>query len=243
SIFYTIQEKEYLPVIRNIKKLVRKKSISVLDFGAGKGLFLHLAKNNGLEGKGVETSLPRAKYAQSYFNIDIHTSEYSEGQIFDQRFDVITLFHVLEHIAHPFELLKNLSKDNLSTKGLLIIEVPNFDGWQAKWSGSNWLHLDLPRHLSHFSPEILEQQCSELGFSVLKKEHFSWHLGVIGMIQTIWSWFGYRGFLIGDLKKGKNLSMLLKIAFTLPFAILLEALAALCNRGGIMRYYLQQHTA
>lgn len=240
SIFHRIQELEYQPIINYLKQKNRNQTINLLDFGAGKGLFLNLAKHQGLEVKGVETSAPRAAYARNFFGLNIDSSYYAKGKIFDHPFEVITIFHVLEHLEKPFELLDNLLEENLAPEGLLIIEVPNYESWQSKWAGKNWLHLDVPRHLSHFSPKTLENQLQSLGFSILKKEYFSWHLGIIGMIQSIWSWFGYRGFLIGELKERKSLDLLLKIGLTLPFAIILEGLASLFGRGGIMRFYAQK---
>ncbi len=240
SVFHQIQELEYQPIINYLKQKKSNQTINLLDFGAGKGLFLNLAKQHGLEVKGVETSAPRAAYAKNYFGLTINSSYYSKGNIFGQSFEAITIFHVLEHLEKPFELLHHLVEENLTAEGLLIIEVPNFESWQSKWAGKYWLHLDVPRHLSHFSPITLENHLKEIGFSILKKDYFSWHLGIIGMIQSIWSWFGYRGFLIGELKERKQLSLLFKIGLTLPFAIFLEGLASLVGRGGIMRFYAQK---
>lgn len=240
SLFHQIQEFEYQPIINYLTQKNPNKKINLLDFGAGKGLFLNLAKHHGLDVKGVETSAPRAEYARNYFGLTINSSYYSKGKIFGQSFEAITIFHVLEHLEKPFELLHHLVEENLAAEGLLIIEVPNFESWQSKWAGKYWLHLDVPRHLSHFSPKTLENHLKEIGFSTPKKEYFSWHLGIIGMIQSIWSWFGYRGFLIGELKERKQLSLWFKIGITLPFAIFLEGLASLVGRGGIMRFYAQK---
>jgi 2-polyprenyl-3-methyl-5-hydroxy-6-metoxy-1,4-benzoquinol methylase len=240
SIFNQIQELEYQPIINYLKKKNPNKTINLLDFGAGKGLFLNLAKKHNLEVKGVETSSPRAAYSRNVFGLTIDSSYYTEGKIFKHSFEAITIFHVLEHLEKPFELLNNLVDQNLAPEGLLIIEVPNFKSWQSKWAGKHWLHLDVPRHLSHFSPLTITNQLEKFGFFILKTDHFSWHLGIIGMIQSIWSLFGYRGFLIGELKERKRFSLLFKIGITLPLAIILESSASLVGRGGIMRFYTQK---
>lgn len=239
TIFHKIQEHEYLQVIRRIKDTIVHFAPSLLDFGSGKGLFMSFAHSRGFRVKGVETSLPRARYARQIFDLEISTENYVNGTIFNTRFDVITVFHVLEHLQNPKELLHNLIEGNLVKDGVAIIEVPNFGSWQSQWSGKYWLHLDVPRHFNHFTPEILRKITAELNLKIIREEYFSLHLGIIGMIQTIWSWFGYRGFLIGQLKQGKTLSLLMKIALTLPFAFLTEGLAALLKRGGVIRYYVQ----
>lgn len=237
SIFYKIQEFEYSIVLKKIKKLLPIQNYLLLDFGSGKGLFLHFAKRLGFKGKGIESSKPRADYARSQFGLEISTTYYTKGQVFEEKFGTITLFHVLEHIKNPATTLNNLIEENLENKGLVVIEVPNIESWQAQWAKNRWLHLDIPRHLSHFTPHTVSKIVEQSGCKVIKKEYFSYHLGIIGMTQTILNWFGYRGFLIGDLKQNKSLPLLLKITLALPWAILLETLASIFKRGGVIRCY------
>lgn len=239
TIFYSIQKLEYQKVIQQIKSITGHKNTSLIDFGSGKGLFLSFAKSNGFEVKGVETSIPRANYAMQTFDLEIDTNFFTKGKIFQKSFDVITLFHVLEHLNAPVELLKNLIADNLNKKGLIVIEVPNFDSWQSKWASNKWLQLDVPRHLNHFTSLKLEEIVGQLNLAIVKKEYFSMHHGIIGMTQTIWNWFGYKGFLIGKLKIDKSFFTLLKIGISLPFAIVLELTSCLFKRGGVLRFYIK----
>ncbi len=237
SIFFKIQKWEYDAVISRIKKICGLDTLTLLDFGSGKGLFLHFADRKGCLVKGIESSKPRAEYAKTYFGLEINTDYYSTGTVFDQKFDVLTSFHVLEHLENPSGLLDNLVKYNLKSGGLLIVEVPNFSSWQSAWAGNSWLHLDVPRHLGHFDDRSFKRVVNGAECTIIKKEYFSFHLGIIGMIQTLFSWFGYKGFLIAELKKRKSWTLIVKIALILPFAILLESLAVLFRKGGIIRYY------
>ena len=239
TIFHKIQEIEYQQVLMKLKKMLSMSAPSLLDFGAGKGVFMIFAKQNGFKVKGVETSVPRADYGCKVYDLDISTQEYEHGSVFDTQFDVITLFHVLEHLQNPRDLLQNLHLANLKSTGILLLEVPNFDSWQSRWSGQNWLHLDVPRHLNHFTPQSLKKLITAPGGEIIREEYFSFHLGIIGMIQTIWTWFGYTGFLIGRLKQRKSILLLTKIILTLPFAFILELLAATCKKGGIIRLYIR----
>lgn len=239
SIFYHIQRYEYTQVINKIRRLFPAAS-SLLDFGCGKGLFLHFAEKKGFHVKGIESSTPRANYAIQTFGLDVSTNPYVSGTVFGSKFDVLTLFHVLEHIPQPGTLLKHLIEGNLNDKGMLVVEVPNFESWQSKWAGNNWLHLDVPRHLTHFTPALLKRTIEECGFSVRQQHYFSFHLGIIGMIQTIFSWFGYRGFLIAELKRKKTLSLIAKLLLALPFAVVLESIAAIFHKGGVIRFYSQK---
>jgi hypothetical protein len=79
----------------------------------------------------------------------------------------------------------------------------------------------------------------DCGLQVVKKETFSLHLGIIGMTQTILSFFGYKGFLIADIKEKKPL-LLIATLLVAPFAFLLEWLGSLSGKGGVLRYYLKE---
>src|SRR5439155_77066 len=72
------------------------------------------------------------------------------------RFDVVTAFHVLEHVPDPVAVARRML-DWLTPSGLLIVEVPNAGGLGATLFGRAWSGLELPRHLSHFTPETLER--------------------------------------------------------------------------------------
>lgn len=236
TIFFKIQQLEYNLVIDKIKKSSPSPA-SLLDFGSGKGLFLQFAKEKGYNVKGIESSVPRANYAKTHFGLAINTNYYVEGNVFGEKFDVLTMFHVLEHIYLSENLLTNLVQANLKDKGTLVVEVPNFNSWQSKWAGNKWLHLDVPRHISHFTPDRLKKVISKSGCQVKSASYFSLHLGVIGMVQTIFSWFGYKGFLIADLKSKKTAGLLISLLIVLPFATILEFLGSAFNKGGVIRYY------
>ncbi|MBI2968171.1 MAG: class I SAM-dependent methyltransferase, partial [Bacteroidetes bacterium] len=195
SLFFRLLSFEYTGILKKISE-IRQGSESLLDFGCGKGNFLWFAKNQGWSSTGVETSLPRAEYARNIFDLTVFTENYSSGKIGTGSYDVITLFHVLEHLPAPVELLRELVSGNLNKNGILLIEVPNFASWQARWTMEKWMHLDIPRHISHFSEPVLMQILQLLNLNPVKKEYFSFHLGVLGMVQSIMSILGYRNNLL-----------------------------------------------
>lgn len=237
SIFFKIQKIEYTNVIKKIEKIYPVKNCSLLDFGCGKGIFLLLAKKQHWEIAGVETSVNRSAYASKTLGIQVNTAFYTEGSIFNKKFDILTLFHVIEHVTDSKALLKNLVRDNLKENGLLVVEVPNLKSWQFKWSKEKWLHLDVPRHLAHFDSDSIKPLIENAGCRIIKQDFFSFHLGIIGMIQTIMSWFGYSNFLLAELKHKRTITLLLVVTMIFPFALLLELLAAAFKRGAIVRYY------
>ena len=237
TIFYTIQKKEYKAVLNKAKKILVVSNPTLLDFGSGKGLLLHFAQELGFKVKGVETSVPRAAYARERFGVEVTSSFYTDGKIFDTEFDVITCMHVLEHLPSPTVLFQNLIQHNLKANGLIILEVPNYHSWQSKWAGKHWLHLDTPRHLSHFTQVQIKSLIHQANCRIIQEEFFSLHLGIIGMAQTLLNKLGYKGFLMADLKHQRNFSLLCKVLAILPFAFILEIIACIYKRGGIMRVY------
>jgi len=242
SLFEKIIFREGNNVLTTLDKIFKfSNAKDLLDFGSGKGQFLYLAHKHGWNTFGVETSKPRAKFSKEKYGIKVKEDEYVEGKITIRNFDVITLFHVLEHLPNPLDLIQKLCKDNLKTGGVLVIEVPNFESWQSKWAGKDWMHLDLPKHLSHWTPSDLESHFSTLGFASIYRQHFSLHLGVLGMLRTILGKFGYNGNIILQLKKQRSFGLILAVIFFLPWAFMLESISCLFRRGGIIRIYFKKH--
>ena len=238
SVYSKIMSYEYGKVLKRLNGYFEKES-ALLDFGAGKGVFLNLAKNYGFRVSGVETAEARADFAEKKYGLDIMRTIYQNGKIGSGNYDIITLFHVLEHLPRPLLLLKNLISENLRANGMLVIEVPNLSSFQSRIATSKWMHLDIPRHLSHFSKKRLKDFCEELDLKIVKTEYFSLHLGVLGMCHSILSLFGYQGKIIADLKR-YNKKLMLALVLVLPVAFIVELAASVFNRGGILRVYCRR---
>lgn len=153
-------EKTY-HVIRNIalkRKLKLINSFSseeknLLDIGCGTGAFLKTAKDDGWEVFGIEPNEKAREIANKSCEGSVFNSE--ELEIFKTKsFDVITLWHVLEHLPNldaQVLILKTLLKPN----GTLVIAVPNYKSYDAKYYKNFWAAYDVPRHLWHFSRESI----------------------------------------------------------------------------------------
>ena len=122
---------------------------NLLDIGCGTGDFLKIAKDNNWNVAGIEPnenarSIANAKTNHSVFSVD------KLSKFEPQSFDVITLWHVLEHLPNlksQIELFESL----LKPKGRLVIAVPNYKSYDAKHYKEFWAAFDVPRHLWHFS--------------------------------------------------------------------------------------------
>ena len=237
SIFDKILSWEYRRVLTRAKKFL-SPPYQLLDFGSGKGKLGSLAMEAGWSVKCVETSPQRAAYAKEVYGLEVSSDLFTSGQIFGMRFNLIALFHVLEHLPEPAVLLNELTQANLDRNGVLLIEVPNIKSWQASLAGNRWMHLDVPRHVNHFSPIRLKAFMNALAFQPVRKSFFSFHLGVLGMTDSLLKAFGYKKNIIVELKKNKSKARLIPVLIVLPFAFIIEGLASLLQHGGVIRMYL-----
>ncbi|WP_081209469.1 class I SAM-dependent methyltransferase [Salegentibacter sediminis] len=134
----------------------------LLDVGAGTGDFILSAKKRGWQVSGVEPN-------KSARELAIHKNlELKEGlSKFDgEKFDVICLWHVLEHIP---DLEKEISrlKAMLKKNGILVIAVPNFKSYDAKYYREFWAAYDVPRHIWHFSQNGIKKLFSKFDFDLI----------------------------------------------------------------------------
>ena len=209
----------------------------LLDFGSGKGQFLSLFDSAFWDLTGVETSIPRARFASEHYGLNIYSEFYESGVIGEGRYNVITLFHVLEHLTEPKALLKKLITGNLKAGGLVVLEVPLIESWQSQIAKDRWMHLDPPIHFSHYSKMIIDDLLLGLAITPIRYSYFSLPLGMLGMCQALMSRLGYKGLLIEDLKFNRTFRLLGALLLTLPFAVFLESLAVIFKKGGIIRVY------
>lgn len=118
----------------------------LLDIGAGTGDFLAAAQSNGWDATGIEPSDKARRIAASKgLTLAAHTDHLP-----DASFDVITMWHVLEHVPDPERQMKEL-KRLMKPNGIVVIAVPNFKSFDAQHYGTFWAAYDVPRHLWHFS--------------------------------------------------------------------------------------------
>jgi len=127
----------------------------LLDVGCGNGAFLFFMKDLGWDVYGVEPNENSVRYAHD----ELGLRNVKKGMLLDQaykeqQFDVVTLWHALEHMPNPREVLQEIHRI-LRPDGLLLIAVPNIQSYAAKRFKDLWYALDAPRHLIHFSPDTL----------------------------------------------------------------------------------------
>jgi SAM-dependent methyltransferase len=151
-----------------------------LDVGCGSGAGLGVARALGWQVAGIEMDEAAAQKARRFAD-ELHVGDVLEAPFASARFDVVTAFHVLEHLVDPVAVVRRML-DWLVPAGLLIVEVPNAGGLGAALFGRAWSGLELPRHLSHFTPATLERTVRTAGGRVIwcrhqaKPRYYLWSL-------------------------------------------------------------------
>lgn len=144
-------------------KIIRtnvKEGTCLLDFGCGTGDFLKEAQKKGWNVFGIEPNEHARQIANKKTNNTVFNSDYIL-KLEQGSFDVITLWHVLEHLPNTREQLSIFNK-LLKPNGLLIIAVPNYKSYDASYYKNFWAAFDVPRHLWHFSRNaIIDLVCLE----------------------------------------------------------------------------------
>lgn len=247
--YYPARYRAYGPVVTGVLQTLygmrvsrwarlKLKGASVLEVGSGPGLMLAAFKRRGWRVLGVERNEAAAETGRTRFGVEI-VSTPIEKLPAEARFDLIVLFQVLEHIGEPVALLVECGK-RLASGGTLIINVPNFGSWQARFARSKWLHLDVPRHLVHYTPQTLAATLDRAGlkltgvsFASLEHDPYGWIESTTNLIT--WRPNTMTRFLMGldRFGLGTVLSILLGVLL-LPFAVILSCVSWMAKRGALM---------
>ncbi|MGL2965439.1 class I SAM-dependent methyltransferase [Flavobacterium sp. XGLA_31] len=144
--------------LKNKVKLINAQSPKgkLLDIGAGTGDFLVVAQSDGWETTGIE---PSAKAKSIALKKGVTFAD-NLMDLPSQSFDVITMWHVLEHVPNLDEYLSEL-KRIIKPSGTIIVAVPNFKSFDAEFYGRHWAAYDVPRHIWHFSKTTIQKLFAE----------------------------------------------------------------------------------
>ena len=144
----------------------------LLDIGCGVGDFIHVAEQQGWKCLGVEPSDDAKAIARKRIKANIINSELLED-IPDESFDVITMWHVLEHVDDlkwKIEQLRRLIKPN----GRIVIAVPNYKSYDGQFYKELWAAYDVPRHLNHFNKQTITKIFKTKELNLKKTEKLIW---------------------------------------------------------------------
>lgn len=184
---YTLIKKLQL-LVRTIGRPSAIKSKSLLDIGCGTGAFLDVCNKAGFNCLGIEPDEAARKLASFNYQLDVR-GEMDLSKLKAESFDIITLWHVMEHMPHLNEIVEQI-KQLLKHSGRVIVAVPNCTSFDAKYYNKFWAAYDVPRHLYHFTPNDM---------NVLAKRH---DLKVVRVLPMYFDSF-YVSMLSEKYKTGK----------------------------------------
>lgn len=153
--------------IRRKYKIIRAlhDTGKILDIGCGTGELLNYFQNRKWECFGIEPNASARNFAKSHYHLQVE-EEQNLQNLPDTSFDIISMWHVLEHVPDVNERLQ-VAKRILHDNGYFIIALPNPISPDAMYYKEYWAGLDVPRHLSHFSPKAFKKLAKLHGLQII----------------------------------------------------------------------------
>jgi len=197
---YGVPQKRFTPPVEFVVRSFRKGRVALarklmppggrtLDIGCGRAVYLRMLQERGYVVRGTELSEATARNADPAVPID--TGEIEPDRYADGSFDLISIWHVLEHVPEPDRTLATCARA-LAPDGVLAIAVPNYGSAQARFGGAHWFHLDLPRHIFHFTQDSLSALLHEQGLEIRDCRTGQWEMDPFGWVQTALNRLGLR---------------------------------------------------
>jgi SAM-dependent methyltransferase len=137
----------------------------LLDFGCGAGAFLEHMRDLGWAVEGIDVSRTAAERTSWRTGIPVHVGTFPAPGLESASYEAVTMWQALEHVPDPLAVLREAHR-LLVPGGALLVAVPNFDSWGRQHFGRDWFPLDVPRHLTHFTPASLRRVAEASAFRV-----------------------------------------------------------------------------
>jgi len=178
-----------------IQRLTKKRTGNILDIGSGTGFFLNHMREHGWNVTGIEPSEEGRNFCRDQFALEIK-DEKTLFSLPEDSFDVITLWHVLEHVQDIDEYMIKI-RSILRGDGILLIALPNLNSTDAAIYKDKWAAYDVPRHLWHFSPVSFQKLTAKHQFQLQKIKSLPLDAGYVSLLSE-----KYRNNPIGFLTGG-----------------------------------------
>ncbi len=241
-----LQEKLYAWRSGQVLRRLQRKNAKVLDIGCGRGLLLRAFQRNGCDVTGTEFSDGACRFAREVLKLPVRVGLLQELNFPDNSFDVVVMWHVLEHVSDPRPTLAEVSRI-LRPGGMFLVAVPNFGSPEARLAKAGWFHLDCPRHLSHHTSASLSRILGEAGLSPTWVSFLAPEYDNFSFVQSLLNWLGVRPNLLYNWLRSQSakvvggkrpLGSIVATALLVPVlgAISLPAtlLLAFLNRGATL---------
>lgn len=203
SQYYGERESKFIPFLQDIRcrlsKIRAKQYLSmmpesvqrpkVLDIGCAEGRLLNSFFEFGCDCFGIEhLSYPDERFINKE-RINYLVGDIDSFDLDKESFDIIIIWHVLEHMDDPDQVMSAIY-DILKPSGILIIAVPNYSSPEAKLFQQSWFHLDIPWHKYHFTDRSFRYLIKKNRFKVITGTTFCLEQGIFGIAQSILNYMG-----------------------------------------------------
>ena len=207
-----------------------------LEIGSGTGWMLRSLRERGWRAVGSERSAEAAAAARTMAGVPMFVGDL-EAVRPAPVLDLVIMFHVLEHLADPLAALRAAAA-RVRPGGTLVLGLPNNASWQARVAGPYWMHLDVPRHLCHFSPDAIDRALTLAGFRVTRVDFRSFEHDPLGWIQSGLDRLGFeQGLVLKRLvgmreRRSGPLATLGALVVALPLGVISVPVALASWRAG-----------
>ncbi len=168
KLYHLVKRRMLKNKLRLLKKHTTREQRQILDFGCGTGDFVVAASHHGFAASGYEPDKHAGTLAKEKGVAVLNNAGELEN-LPSGSFDVVTMWHVLEHLHHPDQTLEMLEK-LLTNDGLLFVAAPMANCADAEYYLASWAAYDVPRHLFHFTPRSLTRLAEKKGFSLIERK-------------------------------------------------------------------------
>ncbi len=167
-LYQRIKQQMLKKKLKLVKKHTKGVDNTLLDYGCGTGDFVLAARHEGFEPVGYEPET-KARDKAKQKGVEVLDNEYILFKNHTQRYDAITLWHVLEHLHNLQDKMQGFF-NLLKPHGWLIVAVPMANSADAMLYKEYWAAYDVPRHLYHFTPETVDLLCKSNGFKIKRRK-------------------------------------------------------------------------
>lgn len=194
NLLYQLVKKNTLRQKASLIHALNTGAGKLLDIGAGTGEFILQAQKNGWEVQGVEPNA-KARRLASEKGVSLRASL---EDLQEKKYDVVTLWHVLEHLPNLEASIARITS-LIKPEGILVVAVPNYKSFDAKYYKQYWAGYDVPRHLWHFSRESMDRLFPEnIRLKKTKPMYFdSFYVSLLSEKYKSGSSFSFKALAIG----------------------------------------------
>ena len=181
-LYQTVRKRTLVSKRKLIEGSTRKSSGNLLDVGSGTGAFVHEMNQRGWKVTGLEPDAGAREKGRQLFGVELKETNgfYSLPPV---SFDVITMWHVLEHV-HDLNGYVAQLRQLLKEDGRLFIAVPNYTSRDAAIYGEHWAAWDVPRHLYHFSPQAMQRLMAKHGLNIMTQKPMWYDSFYVSMLSS-----------------------------------------------------------